>query len=46
MTIPMAAAALGATLQVETLDGPANIDIRPGTQSGQAIPLFGQGPRT
>jgi len=43
LTIPMTAAALGATLQIQTLDGPANIDIRPGTQSGQAIPLYGQG---
>jgi molecular chaperone DnaJ len=43
VTIPMVAAALGATLQVETLDGPADIDIRPGTQSDQAIPLYGQG---
>src|SRR5262252_1130242 len=43
LTIPMTAAALGATLPIQTLDGPANIDIRPGTQSGQAIPLFGQG---
>jgi molecular chaperone DnaJ len=43
VTIPMVAAALGATLQVETLDGPAELDIRPGTQSGQAIPMFGQG---
>jgi len=39
----MTAAALGATLQIQTLDGPATIDIRPGTQSGQAIPLYGQG---
>jgi molecular chaperone DnaJ len=43
VTIPMVAAALGATLQVETLDGPAELDIRPGTQSGQVIPLYGQG---
>jgi molecular chaperone DnaJ len=43
VTIPMVAAALGATLTVETLDGPANLDIRPGTQSGQAIPMVGQG---
>ena len=43
VTIPMVAAALGATLNVETLDGPADVDIRPGTQSGQAIPLYGQG---
>jgi molecular chaperone DnaJ len=43
VTLPMVAAALGATLQVETLDGPAELDIRPGTQSGQVIPLYGQG---
>ena len=43
VTIPMVAAALGATLQVETLDGPHDVDIRPGTQSGQAISLYGQG---
>ena len=43
VTIPMVAAALGASLTVETLDGPANLDIRPGTQSGQAIPMIGQG---
>ena len=43
VTIPMVAAALGATLSVESLDGPADIDIRPGTQSGQVIPLYGQG---
>jgi molecular chaperone DnaJ len=43
VTIPMVAAALGATLEIETLDGPAELDIRPGTQSGQAIPMYGQG---
>src|SRR5205085_1548438 len=43
VTIPMVAAALGATLSVESLDGPADIDLRPGTQSGQVIPLYGQG---
>jgi molecular chaperone DnaJ len=43
VTIPMVAAALGTTLKVETLDGPADVDIRPGTQSGQAIPLYNQG---
>jgi molecular chaperone DnaJ len=43
VTIPMVAAALGATLQVETLDGPAELDIRPGTQSGHNIPMYGHG---
>jgi molecular chaperone DnaJ len=28
---------------VETLDGPEEIDIRPGSQSGQVIPLYGRG---
>ena len=43
LTIPMVAAALGATVQVESLDGPSDVDIRPGTQSGQVIPLYGLG---
>jgi molecular chaperone DnaJ len=43
VTIPMVAAALGASLQVETLDGPADLDIRPGTQSGQAVSMYGHG---
>src|SRR5215469_3487550 len=43
LTIPMAAAALGATVSVESLDGPSDVDIRPGTQSGQVIPLYGLG---
>ena len=43
VTIPMVAAALGASLQVDTLDGPAELDIRPGTQSGQSIPMYGHG---
>jgi len=43
VTIPMVAAALGASLSVESLDGPVSIDIRPGTQSGQVIPLYGHG---
>jgi molecular chaperone DnaJ len=43
VTRPMVAAALGATLKIQTLDGPADVDVRPGTQSGQSIPLYGQG---
>jgi molecular chaperone DnaJ len=43
VTIPMVAAALGATLSVDSLDGPVDIDIRPGTQSGQVIPLYSHG---
>ncbi|MDX6743496.1 molecular chaperone DnaJ [Actinocorallia sp. A-T 12471] len=43
--IPMTAAALGSTVTVETLDGAEEVDIRPGTQSGQVIPLYGRGAR-
>jgi molecular chaperone DnaJ len=39
----MTAAALGTILTVETLDGAEEIDVRPGTQSGQVIPLYGRG---
>ncbi|MCT9932970.1 molecular chaperone DnaJ [Planotetraspora sp. A-T 1434] len=41
--IPMTAAALGTSLTVETLDGAEEIDVRPGTQAGQIIPLYGRG---
>ncbi|MFI0417305.1 molecular chaperone DnaJ [Spongiactinospora gelatinilytica] len=41
--IPMTAAALGTVLTVETLDGKEDLDVRPGTQSGQVIPLYGKG---
>jgi molecular chaperone DnaJ len=43
VTVPMVAAALGATLSVDTLDGPRELDIRPGTQSGQVIPMYALG---
>lgn len=43
VTLPMTAAALGATIELETLDGNERVDIRPGTQSGQMITLYGKG---
>jgi molecular chaperone DnaJ len=43
VTLPMTAAALGTTVSLETLDGTEAIDVRPGTQSGQVIPLYGLG---
>ncbi|HEX2316309.1 MAG TPA: molecular chaperone DnaJ [Thermomonospora sp.] len=43
--IPMTAAALGTQVTIETLDGAEEVDIRPGTQSGQVIPLYGRGVR-
>ncbi len=41
--VPMTAAALGSVVELETLDGVETVDIRPGTQSGQEIPLRGKG---
>ncbi|MEW9531562.1 molecular chaperone DnaJ [Microbispora sp. NPDC049125] len=43
VTIPMTAAALGTSLSIETLDGAEEVDLRPGTQAGQIIPLYGRG---
>jgi molecular chaperone DnaJ len=43
VTLPMTAAALGTTLNLQTLDGEHEIDIRPGTQSGGVLTLRGQG---
>ncbi len=43
VTIPMTAAALGTKVPLETLDGMEEIDIRPGTQSGQSVPLHERG---
>ncbi|HYN76012.1 MAG TPA: molecular chaperone DnaJ [Candidatus Limnocylindria bacterium] len=43
VTLPMTAAALGTTVQLETLDGIQDVDVRPGTQSGQVIPLYDHG---
>ena len=49
-TIPLTDAVLGATLQVPTLDGSANVTIPPGTQpdavlrlKGKGLPEFGNG---
>jgi molecular chaperone DnaJ len=43
VTLPMTAAALGTTLELKTLDGEQEIDVRPGTQSGSVITLRAQG---
>lgn len=43
MNIPMTDAALGRTVTVETLDGEGEITIKPGTQSGEMIPIKGRG---
>jgi molecular chaperone DnaJ len=43
LEIPMTAAALGTTVQLETLDGSREVDIRPGTQPGEVIVQRGLG---
>jgi molecular chaperone DnaJ len=39
LQVPMTAAALGTVLELGTLDGPHEVDLRPGTQPGQVITL-------
>src|SRR5699024_11499861 len=39
MEVPMTAAALGTVLELETLDGVEQVDIRPGTQPGEVVTL-------
>ena len=41
--VSMIQAALGDTIELQTLDGVQSVAIRPGTQSGQMIRLRGQG---
>jgi len=43
LEVPMTAAALGTTVQLETLDGVSEVDIRPGTQPGEVIVQRGLG---
>jgi molecular chaperone DnaJ len=43
VALAMTAAALGTTVQLETLDGPRTVEVRPGTQSGHAVTLAGLG---
>lgn len=43
VSVPMTAAALGTTMSLDTLDGPLDIDIKPGTQAGESVVLKGHG---
>lgn len=43
LTLPFTAAALGANIDLETLDGVEAIEIKPGTQPGHVMSLRGQG---
>ncbi len=41
--LPMTAAALGTVIQVQTLDGVRDVDVRPGTQPNEILTLRGLG---
>ena len=43
LDVPAPLAALGAKLEVPTLDGQASIELPPGTQPGEVLTLRGQG---
>jgi molecular chaperone DnaJ len=43
LDVPASLAALGATLEVPTLSGPATIEVPPGTQPGEVLTLRGDG---
>jgi molecular chaperone DnaJ len=43
LEVPLTAAALGAELEVETLDGPAMVKVPAGTRAGSLIRLRGKG---
>jgi molecular chaperone DnaJ len=43
LSVPMTAAALGTVLTLDTLDGPQEVDLRPGTQPAQVVTLKGLG---
>jgi molecular chaperone DnaJ len=43
VSLPMTAAALGTTIELETLDGPESIEVRPGTQAGHVVTLRQKG---
>jgi molecular chaperone DnaJ len=43
IAVPMAAAALGTSIDLDTLDGTETVDVRPGSQPGQTIRLAARG---
>jgi molecular chaperone DnaJ len=43
LDVPAPLAALGATLEVPTLDGTASVELPPGTQPGEILTLRGEG---
>lgn len=43
VTVPMTAAALGTTVSLDTFDGEEQIEVKPGTQSGEVFTLRDRG---
>ncbi len=43
LSLPFTRAALGSTVTVETLDGPEQVELKPGTQPGDVLVLRGKG---
>ncbi|HEY3766841.1 MAG TPA: molecular chaperone DnaJ [Gaiellales bacterium] len=43
LDLPFTRAAMGTSVTVETLDGPHEIEVRPGTQPGETLVLRGKG---
>lgn len=43
LNVSMTGAALGTEMEVETLDGKIDVEVKPGTQSGEMIPVKGKG---
>ena len=43
LDMPFTRAAIGTTTTVETLDGPHEVEVRPGTQPGEVLMLRGKG---
>jgi len=43
LTVPMHEAALGCRVPIETLDGPIELDVAPGAQTGDLISIKGKG---
>jgi molecular chaperone DnaJ len=43
LDLPMTAAALGAEVEIDTLDGPATVKVPPGTRAGAVLRVRGEG---
>ena len=43
LSVSMSAAAIGSTVSIESLDGPVDVQVKAGTQSGAPIAIKGRG---